>query len=133
MRSSWLVHCTWRMDETAVRVRGGRHYLYRAADRNGKSVGSLLCVDRSMEFAQAFFRKSVSGKCVVLPSKINLDGYTASHRALRILSQEDPRWRSVVVRSSVSVHPEASFLIDSVRVQLNAGDSRRTVFSRAWV
>jgi transposase-like protein len=29
---------SWRMDETAVNVRGGRHYLYRAVDKVGKSV-----------------------------------------------------------------------------------------------
>jgi hypothetical protein len=40
---------SWRMDETAVAVRGGRHYLYRAVDRRGKSVASLLCDDRSKE------------------------------------------------------------------------------------
>ena len=39
---------SWRMDETAVAVRGGRHYLYRAVDRRGKSVASLLCNDRRM-------------------------------------------------------------------------------------
>src|SRR5215471_15197760 len=33
---------SWRMDETAVSVRGGRHYLYRAVDKHGKSVASLL-------------------------------------------------------------------------------------------
>src|SRR5467141_220724 len=27
---------SWRMDETAVSVRGGRRYLYRAVDRDGK-------------------------------------------------------------------------------------------------
>lgn len=53
-----------RMDETAVAVRGGRHYLYRAVDRRGKSVASLLCNDRG----------------------------------LRLLGDEDGRWRSVVVR-----------------------------------
>lgn len=26
------VHSSWRMDETAVSVRGGAHYLYRAVD-----------------------------------------------------------------------------------------------------
>jgi hypothetical protein len=36
---------SWRMDETAVSVRGGRRYLYRAVDREGKSVHSLLCED----------------------------------------------------------------------------------------
>ena len=46
---------SWRMDETAVSVRGGRHYLFRAVDKNGKSIGSLLCNDRNKESAQAFF------------------------------------------------------------------------------
>jgi transposase-like protein len=39
---------SWRMDETAVSVRGGRRYLYRAVDRHGKSVHSLLCKDRTV-------------------------------------------------------------------------------------
>jgi transposase-like protein len=34
------VNSSWRMDETAVSVRGGLHYLYRAVDKQGKSVGS---------------------------------------------------------------------------------------------
>jgi hypothetical protein len=34
------------------------------------------------------------------PQKLNLDGYAASHRALRLLVQENPDLRSVVVRSS---------------------------------
>jgi transposase-like protein len=51
---------SWRMDETAVSVRGGRHYLFRAVDKNGKSIGSLLCNDRNKESAQAFFRAAVA-------------------------------------------------------------------------
>jgi hypothetical protein len=35
------------MDETAVAVRGGAHYLYRAVDKHGKTVDSQLCTDRS--------------------------------------------------------------------------------------
>jgi transposase-like protein len=30
---------------------------------------------------------------------MNIDGHAASHRALRLLRQENPEWRSVVVRS----------------------------------
>jgi hypothetical protein len=41
------VHSSWRMDETAISVRRGTHYLYRAVDKYGKTVASLLCVDRS--------------------------------------------------------------------------------------
>ena len=49
------VHSSWRMDETAVSVRGGAHYLYRAVDKYGNTVDSLLCVDRSELAARAFF------------------------------------------------------------------------------
>jgi transposase-like protein len=41
------VHSSWRMDETAASVRGGAHYHYRAVDKHGKTVDSLLCADRS--------------------------------------------------------------------------------------
>lgn len=54
-------------------VRGGRHYLYRAVDRAGKSVASLLCNDRSMESAQAFFGAAVSQEAAPWPEKINVD------------------------------------------------------------
>ena len=60
---------------------------------------SLLCSERTMEAAQAFLRNAVATPGVAWPSTINLDGYTASHRAVRLLCQEDPRWQSVVVRN----------------------------------
>jgi transposase-like protein len=89
---------SWRMDETAVSVRGGLHYLYRAVDKHGKSVGSLLRADRGMEAAQEFFRTAVAANQFRWPTTVNLDGNAASHRGLRLLGEEDPRWKSVVVR-----------------------------------
>ncbi|TLY77165.1 MAG: DDE-type integrase/transposase/recombinase [Gammaproteobacteria bacterium] len=80
--------------ETAVSVRGGLHYLYRAVDKNGKTVASVLRADRGMEAAQDYFRKAVASNGSRLPRKINLDGNAASHRALRLLAREDPGWRS---------------------------------------
>lgn len=93
------INSSWRMDETAVSVRGGRRYLYRAVDRYGKSVHSLLCRDRSLESAQAFFRGAVAVEGASWPTKINLDGNAATHRALRMLGDEDPRWQSVEIRA----------------------------------
>lgn len=93
------VHSSWRMDETAVSVRGGAHYLYRAVDKHGKTVDSLLCADRGESAARAFFSKALKTHEPRRPRKVNLDGNTASHRALRLLRQENPEWRSVVVRS----------------------------------
>jgi transposase-like protein len=93
------VHSSWRMDETAVSVRGGAHYLYRAVDKHGKTVDSLLCADRSEAAARAFFIKALKTHQPRRPRKVNLDGNAASHRALRFLRKEDPDWRAVVVRS----------------------------------
>jgi transposase-like protein len=93
------VHSSWRMDETAVSVRGGAHYLYRAVDKYGKTVDSLLCVDRSESAARAFFSKALKTHQPRRPRKVNVDGNTATHRALRLLGQENPDWRSVVIRS----------------------------------
>jgi len=93
------VGSSWRMDETAVSVRGGLHYLYRAVDKYGKSVASLLRADKGMDAAQEFFRKAVAINQSRWPRKINLDGNAASHRALRLLGNEDARWKSVNVRS----------------------------------
>jgi transposase-like protein len=88
------------MDETAVSVRGGAHYLYRAVDKHGKTVDSLLCTDRSESAARAFFNKALKTHQPRWPRKLNLDGNAASHRALRLLRQENPQWQSVEVRSS---------------------------------
>ena len=93
------INSSWRMDETAVSVRGGAHYLYRAVDKHGKTVDSLLCTDRSESAARAFFSEALKTNHDRRPSKINLDGNAATHRALRLLRQENRVWRSVVVRS----------------------------------
>jgi transposase-like protein len=93
------VHSSWRMDETAVSVRGGTRYLYRAVDKYGKTVDSLLCADRSELSAREFFTKAQKTHHPRWPTKLNLDGNAASHRALRVLRQENREWQSVEIRS----------------------------------
>jgi hypothetical protein len=83
----------------AIRIRGKSAYLYRAVDKHGKSVDSLLREDRGIEAAKAFFRKAVVTQQSLWPRKVTLDGHAASHRAVRLLCDEDPRWKSVLVRS----------------------------------
>jgi len=61
-RFSRPVDPSWRMDETAVSVRGRKHYLYLVVDRHGKSVDLVLRGDRSMDEAQAFCRNAVASK-----------------------------------------------------------------------
>jgi transposase-like protein len=98
-RYALRVNSSWRMDETAVSVRGGAHYLYRAVDKHGKTVDSLLCTDRGELAARAFFGRALKTNQNRRPRKVNLDGNAATHRALRLLRQENPVWRHVVVRS----------------------------------
>ena len=93
------VHPSWRVDETAIPVRGGNRYLYRAVDKFGKTVDSLLCADRSVSAARAFFCKALKTNYPLRPRKLNLDGNAASHLALRLLRQENPALQSVVIRS----------------------------------
>jgi transposase-like protein len=62
----------------------------------------VYCVrrDRGIAAAQAFLRKALATNLNRWPRKVTLDGHVpTSHRALRLLRREDPRWRNVEVRS----------------------------------
>ena len=63
------------VDETSVAVQGRWNYLWRAVDRNRKSVHSQLSGDRTIESAQELFRQAVR---VTWPQKINVDGNDGS-------------------------------------------------------
>jgi transposase-like protein len=98
-RFSRPVGTSWRCDETYVSIRGKWHYLYRAVDKQGKTVDFLLRRDRGIAAAQAFFRKALATNLNRWPRKVTLDGHVPSHRALRLLRREDPKWRNVEVRT----------------------------------
>ena len=78
---------SWRVDETYVRIRGQWAYLYRAVDSSGKTVDFRLSPRRNVASAKAFFRKAVRSQGRS-PETITLDGYAASHRAVRELQQQ---------------------------------------------
>jgi transposase-like protein len=90
---------SWRMDETAVNVRAAGIIFTGRWTKIGKSVASLLSCDRGTEAAQEFFRVAVAQEGVPWPARINLDGNSATHRGLQLLSEEDSRWRSVEIRT----------------------------------
>ncbi len=99
-RFSRPVGTSWRTDETYISIRGKWHYLYRAVDKQGKTVDFLLRRDRGIAAAQAFFRKTLATNLNRWPRKVTLDGHVPSHRALRLLRREDSKWLNVKVRSS---------------------------------
>jgi putative transposase len=49
---------SWRMDETYIKVKGVWKYLYRAVDKQGKTVDYLLKAERDMAAAKRFFDKA---------------------------------------------------------------------------
>jgi transposase-like protein len=81
-RYALAVGRSWRVDETYVKIRGEWCYLYRAVDRAGRTVDFRLSPRRDVAAAKAFFRKAINNH-EHPPQTITLDGYAASHRAVR--------------------------------------------------
>ena len=90
---------SWRVDETYVKIKGRWTYLYRAVDKEGKTVDFLLRAKRDVAAAKAFFRRAFSAQGR-LPHKITLDGYQASHRAAKEDLGEHPEGNQCEIRSS---------------------------------
>ena len=70
------------IEKTYLKVRGRWCYLYRAIDRNGDLVDTMLSEHRDMAAAKAFFRsaRSVTG---MVPDKVTTDGHGSYPRAIR--------------------------------------------------
>ena len=98
-RFARLAGRSWRVDETYVKIKGRWTYLYRAVDKEGKTVDFLLRAKRDVAAAKAFFRRAFmrQGR---LPQKITLDGYQASHRAVKEALGEHPEGNQCDIRSS---------------------------------
>ena len=73
-------------------------YLYRAVDKAGKTVDFYLSKNRDVNAAKAFLREAVKGQRT--PTKITLDAYAASHRAVAELRKNGELPRRVLVRTS---------------------------------
>jgi transposase-like protein len=73
-------------------------YLYRAVEKAGKTVDFYLSKDRDVNAARAFLRKAMKGQRT--PTKITLDAYAASHRAVAELRKNDELPKRVLVRTS---------------------------------
>ena len=82
-----------------MNIKGRWTYLYRAVDSQGKTVDFLPRAKRDMAAAKAFFRRAFKSQGL-LPHKVTLDGYQASHRAVREILGEHQRGKRTLIRSS---------------------------------
>ncbi|PLY42132.1 IS6 family transposase [Janthinobacterium sp. ROICE36] len=71
---------SWRMDETYIRVKGVWKYLYRAVDKQGKTVDFLLTAKRDMAAAKRFFDKAMGANGD--PDKVVMDKSGANKAAI---------------------------------------------------
>ena len=106
----------WYVDETYVKVKGKWCYLYRAIDREGNLVDSMLSATRDMAAAQRFFRSTLSvvrrGSAASDDGRARFvsacDPRSARHQSrtsLQRVSQSTDRARSS--RSQTAVLPDA--------------------------
>lgn len=89
---------SWRCDETYIKVKGRWTYLYRAVDKQGRTVDFLLSERRDVAAAKRFFRNAIKNNGT--PRVVTLDAYAASHRAIAELKSVGTLPRRVRIRSS---------------------------------
>ncbi len=80
---------SWYLDETYVKVSGRWCYLYRATDRDGQLLDSMLSEHRDRSAARRFLRRlvEVSGR---RPLRVTTDHHGSYPRAIRWRSAGDP-------------------------------------------
>jgi putative transposase len=77
---------SWRMDETYIKVRGEWKYLYRAVDKDGKTVDFLLRAHRDRAAARRYFEKAIDQNGV--PETVTVDKSGANLAALQAINAE---------------------------------------------
>jgi putative transposase len=82
------VGVSWNVDETYVKVQGKWCYLYRAIDRDGNLVDSMVSEKRNMDAAQRFFQQ-VLQTVDHAPERVTTDGHTSYPRAIREILGSD--------------------------------------------
>ena len=87
-------HCgqSWYTDETYLKVQGRWCYLYRAIDRDGNLIDTMLSATRDMKAAQRFFRSAQSVVGFV-PDRVT-DGHNSYPRAIRSTLGRNVRHRT---------------------------------------
>ena len=91
---------SWRVDETYVRVGGKWRYLFRAVDKHGRLIASMLSHRRDTGAAYRFLRKALRTMSDCPPSSITTDKLASYPKAIRRLQKEDLLSKNVEHRKS---------------------------------
>ncbi len=84
---------SWHVDETYVKVQGKWCYLYRAIDRDGNLIDSMLSEKRDMDAAKRFFKQALE-TVGHAPERVTTDGHDSYPRAIREILGKDVRHRT---------------------------------------
>jgi IS6 family transposase len=91
---------SWRVDETYVRVGGRWRYLFRAVDKHGRLIASMLSERRNTNAAYRFLRKAIKAMSHYPPSSITTDKLASCPKAILRLQKEGLLSKDVVHRTS---------------------------------
>jgi IS6 family transposase len=91
---------SWRVDETYVRVGGRWRYLFRAVDKHGRLIASVLSSRRDTGAAYRFLRKALRAVSDDPPSSITTDKLASYPKAIRRLQNEGLLPKAVEHRTS---------------------------------
>src|ERR671916_1101298 len=91
---------SWRVDETYVRVGGRWRYLFRAVDKHGRLIASMLAGRRDTGAAYRFLRNALRAVSDYPPSSITTDKLASYPKAIRRLRNEGLLSKDVEHRTS---------------------------------
>ncbi|HDR3897230.1 MULTISPECIES: IS6 family transposase [Bacillus] len=79
---------SWRVDETYIKIKGEKMYLYRAIDSEGNTIDFYLSCKRDAKAAKRFLKKALASCHATKPRSITADGDKAYPVAIRELKEE---------------------------------------------
>lgn len=100
------VSTSWRVDEIYIKVKGRWTYLYRAVDKQGRTVDFLLSLRHDIAVAKQLFTQAIEQHGV--PEKITVDGYPATQTAIselkgsRVLPSGTRVWTSKYLNNIIA-------------------------------
>ncbi|MBG9537545.1 DDE-type integrase/transposase/recombinase, partial [Bacillus thuringiensis] len=65
---------SWRVDETYLKIKGKKMYLYRAVDSEGNTIDFYLSQRRNAKAAKRFLKKALASCHAKKPRTITADG-----------------------------------------------------------